>query len=85
MHVTDVNARNFSCLALELAEAILAAFHEVEWFHKDLTSSNVLCFPATESTPSAMAQNPYLFGFRHSRHAADGFTTGPLQDKMHQP
>lgn len=69
-------------LALDVAEA-LAAFHEVNWYHKDLTASNVLFFPRTDAFPSTRAQSPYLFGFQHSRDATDDFTQGPLQDKRH--
>jgi serine/threonine protein kinase len=70
-------------LGLELAES-LAAFHDVTWFHKDLTSFNVLFFPTSQTAPTARATHPYLLGFQHSRSAADDFTEGPLQDRSHQ-
>lgn len=70
-------------LGLELAES-LAAFHDVTWFHKDLTSFNVLFFPTTQTAPSARATHPYLLGSQHSRSATDDFTEGPLQDRVHQ-
>lgn len=68
-------------LALDLAEA-LAAFHDVNWYHKDLTSSNILFFPVEATNSSFRAQDPYLFGFQHSRGEED-LTQGPLQDKRH--
>ena len=70
-------------LGQELAEA-LAAFHDVTWYHEDLTSSSVLFFPSVNTAPSARATSPYLLGFQHSRNADDDFTQGPLQDRSHQ-
>ncbi|KAI9744317.1 MAG: hypothetical protein M1818_002469 [Claussenomyces sp. TS43310] len=70
-------------LGLELAEA-LAAFHDVDWFHKDLTSFNILFFPEIQCLPSDRSNHPYLVGFHHSRSASDDFTEGPLQDRQHQ-
>jgi serine/threonine protein kinase len=70
-------------LALDLAEG-LAAFHDVKWFHKDLTSFNVLFFPSQKARYAERAKVPYLFGFQHSRSAIDDFTEGPLQDRKHQ-
>ncbi|KAL1983890.1 hypothetical protein VTN96DRAFT_9814 [Rasamsonia emersonii] len=69
-------------LGFELAES-LAAFHDVNWFHKDLTSFSVLFFPTHQTSPSARASRPYLLGFQHSRSAIDDFTEGPLQDRKH--
>jgi hypothetical protein len=68
-------------LALDLAET-LAAFHHVNWYHKDLTSSNILFFPSEAVLPNLRARDPYLFGFQHSRGEED-LTQGPLQDKRH--
>jgi hypothetical protein len=68
-------------LALDLAES-LAAFHDVNWYHKDLTSYSVLFFPSQTAT-TARASQPYLIGFQHSRNASDDFTEGPLQDRNH--
>jgi serine/threonine protein kinase len=70
-------------LAVDVAEG-LTAFHDVHWFHKDLTSFNVLFFPSKNGTYAARANVPYLFGFQHSRSAIDDFTEGPLQDEKHQ-
>ena len=70
-------------LALQLAES-LASFHDLTWFHKDLTSSNVLFFPSRQTALQARADHPYLVGFQHSRHANEDFTEGPLQDRGHQ-
>ncbi|KAL2821012.1 kinase-like domain-containing protein [Aspergillus cavernicola] len=67
-------------LAAELADA-LADFHDVNWFHKDLTSSNVLFFTSRE-TP--LTDQPYLVGFQHSRRAAEDSSEGPLQDPRRQ-
>ena len=69
-------------LGTELAES-LAAFHDLEWFHKDLTSFSVLFFPTDQTTPSTRADHPYLIGFQHSRSAIDDFTEGPSQDRKH--
>ncbi|KAK9423247.1 putative Protein kinase domain-containing protein [Seiridium unicorne] len=70
-------------LGLNLAEA-LSAFHAVDWYHKDLTSFNVLFFPTSKIPPAERSNFPYLVGFRHSRSANDDFTEGPLQDRQHQ-
>lgn len=70
-------------LGIELAES-LAAFHDVKWYHKDLTSFSVLFFPTGQTPPSERANCPYLIGFQHSRSAIDDFTEGPLQDRVHQ-
>ena len=69
-------------LALELAEA-LSAFHDVDWFHKNLTSFNVLFFTTKNAPTLQKILKPFLFGFQHSRNALDDFTQGPLQDRMH--
>ena len=70
-------------LSLELTES-LAAFHDVNWYHKDLTSFNVLFFPNTTTAAASRVREPYLVGFQHSHHAADDLTEGPLQDRKHQ-
>lgn len=70
-------------LGLELTDS-LAAFHDVHWFHKDLTSFSVLFFPTKGTAPPARAKRPYLTGFQHSRSATDDFSEGPLQDPKHQ-
>ncbi len=70
-------------LARELAES-LASFHDVDWYHKDLTPFSILFFPTRNISPSARATSPYLLGFHHSRSAIDDFTEGPLQDQRHQ-
>lgn len=70
-------------LGLELTES-LAAFHDVNWYHKDLTSFNVLFF-LDSTTPAAFrVRQPYLVGFQHSHSAADDLTEGPLQDRKHR-
>ncbi|KAL4879762.1 kinase-like domain-containing protein [Aspergillus karnatakaensis] len=69
-------------LAANLAEA-LASFHDVKWYHKDLTSSNIVFFPSSQ-TPSVITNQPYLVGFQHSRRAAEDSTEGPLQDLTRQ-
>ena len=70
-------------LAKELAES-LASFHDVDWYHKDLTPFNILFFPTRNTPPYARAASPYILGFHHSRSAIDDFTEGPLQDQRHQ-
>ncbi|KAL1598314.1 hypothetical protein SLS59_006998 [Nothophoma quercina] len=69
-------------LALQLAEA-LADIHDLEWFHKDLTSSNIVFFPPVGALKASRSSNPYLYGFGHSRKASDEFTQGPLQNSKH--
>ncbi|KAL4747497.1 kinase-like domain-containing protein [Aspergillus terricola var. indicus] len=70
-------------LAADLAEA-LANFHDVNWFHKDLTSFNVMFFTTTATPPSETTAHPYLVGFQHSRRAAEDSTEGPLHDPRRQ-
>ncbi|EPS37260.1 hypothetical protein H072_9063 [Dactylellina haptotyla CBS 200.50] len=70
-------------LGSQLAE-LLAAFHDIDWFHKNLTSSNIVFFSSVESPLSARTGQPYLFGFKHSRSTYDDFTEGPLQDRRLQ-
>ena len=71
-------------LARNLAES-LNSFHDVNWYHKDLTPFSILFFPSRDKTSlSIRATSPYLLGFHHSRMAIDDFTEGPLQDRSHQ-
>ena len=70
-------------LGMELTNS-LVAFHDVNWFHKDLTSFSILFFPTDHTVPAARPRNPYLSSFQHSRSASDKFTEGPLQDQKHQ-
>ena len=67
-------------LAATLAES-LGAFHDVDWFHKDLTSLSILFFPSDAVLEYGIG-DPYLIGFQHSR-STDDFSEGPLQDKKH--
>lgn len=69
-------------LALKLSEAV-AAFHDLEWFHKDLTSKNILFFPHMSVPATARSSDPYLCGFGNSRKESDDFTQGPLHDRSH--
>ena len=68
-------------LASSLAES-LAAFHDVDWYHKDLTSHSVLFLPYGETTMQWINE-PYLIGFQYSRSASEDFSEGPLQDRNH--
>ena len=69
-------------LASSLAES-LAAFHDVDWYHKDLTSHSVLFLPSNTTTSQWITEH-YLIGFQHSRGASTDFSDGPLQDKNHR-
>lgn len=69
-------------LASSLAES-LAAFHDVDWYHKDLTSHSVLFLPSHATTSQWMSE-PYLIGFQYSRGASEDFSEGPLQDRNHR-
>jgi serine/threonine protein kinase len=53
-------------LAHRLANALLN-FHWVGWLHKNLTSSNVAFFREASTPLSALAREPYIIGFNHSR------------------
>ncbi|KAK0992279.1 hypothetical protein LTS01_007969 [Friedmanniomyces endolithicus] len=77
-------------LAGGVAEA-LAALHDVEWYHKDLTCHSVLFLPASDRQPHWNNQ-PYLIGFHHSRQTRDDFSEGPLaasqdrsRERYHHP
>ena len=69
-------------LASSLAES-LAAFHDVDWYHKDLTSNSVLFLPS-HATTSQWINEHYLIGFQYSRGASEDFSEGPLQDRNHR-
>jgi hypothetical protein len=58
-------------LARKLATCILY-LHSVNWLHKELRSSNVVCF-SQERDPSF--HDPYIMGFEYSRPAGDGQST----------
>jgi serine/threonine protein kinase len=68
-------------LASKLAESV-ATLHDMNWFHKDLTSSCVLFFH-TGSTTDLEVCEPHLIGFQHSRRSSDA-SEGPSQDLSHQ-
>ena len=68
-------------LAANLAQS-LAAFHDVDWYHKDLTSHSVLFMPSDEPITECINE-PYLVGFQYSRGASEDFSEGPLQDRAH--
>ncbi|KIY00205.1 uncharacterized protein Z520_03890 [Fonsecaea multimorphosa CBS 102226] len=70
-------------LSLELTES-LVAFHDVNWYHKDLTPFNVLFFHNRVGPVAPRVHQLYLIGFQHSHNAADDLTEGPLQDRRHQ-
>ncbi|KAK0262046.1 hypothetical protein LTS09_003469 [Friedmanniomyces endolithicus] len=77
-------------LASGLAEA-LAALHDVEWYHKDLTCHSVLFLPSSDRQPH-WKTSPYLIGFHHSRQTRDDFSEGPLaasqdrkRERYHHP
>ncbi|TKA75025.1 hypothetical protein B0A55_04796 [Friedmanniomyces simplex] len=77
-------------LASDLAEA-LAALHDLEWFHKDLSSHSVLFLPTSDRQPYWKTQ-PYLIGFHHSRQTREDFSEGPLtasqdrsRERYHDP
>jgi len=70
-------------LGLKLAES-LAAFHDVNWFHKNFTSYNILFFPEANDSLSKKYDNFHIIGFEHSRSVDDDLTEGPLQDQKLQ-
>ena len=68
-------------LASSLAESI-AAFHDVDWYHKDLTSHSIL-FLSSHATTLQWINEHYLIGFQYSRGASEDFSEGPPQDRHH--
>ncbi|PMD49796.1 kinase-like protein [Hyaloscypha bicolor E] len=63
-------------LALNVATS-LNEVHKIGWFHKALTSSNIIMYPQ-----SMHQTRPYLVGFRHSRpNETTTFTEGPPSDQ----
>ena len=68
-------------LASKLAES-MATLHDMDWFHKDLTSSCVLFFHSND-TAGLDVREPHLIGFQHSRRS-DHASEGPSQDPSHQ-
>ncbi|KAL5334456.1 kinase-like domain-containing protein [Aspergillus crustosus] len=70
-------------LAASLAD-MLAGFHDVDWFHKELNPFNVVFFPHTGGLPSDRLSQPYLVGFQHSRRSTEDSTDGLSQDLIRQ-
>jgi hypothetical protein len=68
-------------LASKLAES-MAPLHDMDWFHKDLTSSCVLFFH-TDGPAGMDVREPHLIGFQHSRRSGHA-SEGPSQDPSHQ-
>lgn len=63
-------------IAFKLAEAV-AALHDVNWYHKDLTSNSILFLGQDAVT----LHEPHIIGFRHSRDASLSSSDGPPVDK----
>jgi len=64
-------------LARTLASSVLE-FHKAGWFHKNISSLNIIFFPEMGSSSRVSVTQPYLIGFRHSRpDQPDAFTHGP--------
>lgn len=67
-------------LAHTLAKGILE-YHTVSWFHKDISSFNIIFFPVDPSAEAMQSafDMPYIIGFNHSRQSKEtAFTQGPF-------
>jgi serine/threonine protein kinase len=67
-------------LAHTLANGILE-YHTVSWFHKDISSFNIIFFPASPSAEAMQSafDMPHIIGFNHSRQSKEtAFTQGPF-------
>ncbi|KAI1090752.1 hypothetical protein F5B19DRAFT_300024 [Rostrohypoxylon terebratum] len=68
-------------LAHKLASSIMA-FHQAGWFHKAVSSSNIVFFPSDDKVLRNELISPYIIGFNHSREGRqDAFTVGPPEVK----
>jgi len=64
-------------LAYNLASAVYN-FEKAGWFHKGISSSNIVFFSKTHKILNTSSLEPYIIGFRHSRpHDVVTFTEGP--------
>lgn len=64
-------------LAYSLASAVYN-FQKAGWFHKGISSSNIVFFSNTIKKLNTSSLDPYIVGFRHSRpHDIVTFTEGP--------
>lgn len=78
MPALEIRIRLAHCLAESLA-----AFHDFNWYHKNLTSRSILFFPTTDSDRERYTM-PYLVGFQHSRPGSQDRSEGPVVDKSHR-
>ncbi|KAG8666895.1 hypothetical protein FPOAC2_12033 [Fusarium poae] len=63
--------------ASTLANAVLS-FHQAGWYHKNISSSNILFPLDTLENPAQSLHSPFITGFNHSREDQEGaFTVGP--------
>lgn len=75
--------KNRCILTRDLAKSLIA-IHEVDWYHKDLTSFNILFFSTDNISQCARVNSFYLLDFHHNRSVIDDFTKDSLQNWKHQ-
>ena len=64
-------------LAIHLVENVLT-LHKAGWFHKNICSSNLMCFPSVFPTEASSISRPWITGFNYSRLShKTAFTQGP--------
>jgi serine/threonine protein kinase len=66
-------------LAIAVAES-LGGFHNISWFHKNVSSRNILLFPDLITPPHLSVRSPYIAGFDNSRpidYENFAYTEGP--------
>lgn len=58
-------------------------FHTVDWFHKNLNSSNIMFCNGIDSNGSSLSSKPYIIGFNYSRHLGkEDLTQDPNPEEM---
>lgn len=72
-----------SCLAASILE-----LHTVGWFHRALTSSNIVFFPRVDDAEARSVRELFLVGFNHSRPDdplafTSGLTNSSFRDYQH--
>lgn len=67
-------------LARDLVSSFLG-YHRIGWLHRNVSSSNVVFFPARRQNALTVLHDPFIIGFNHSRPDEPlGFTDGPRED-----
>ena len=84
------NTRPFLGTIFQLAHALASCileYHTIEWFHKNISTYNIVFFPEDSSNESLLSafNSLYLIGFNHARQSNESaFTQGPPSAPEHR-